>query len=416
MGRRGRRRNWGRNDPELPKAAPLKGPVIGAALVGDTYREEGVIAEGSRSERWRLTDDINSLLEPDDEFVMGANITEVVTALDIRFPSPVAGVSMIEIVDDRDLKRHTLPFADPAIRTRRKNPNYEQYHWGDVFIVTWDADAVATLAELSVTDDLLISAEAEAYLRGCDDFHFSDLVIGKYNAWYSILKYRPGKAAGRRKTETTLTKKEVHAQELVGAARDLRVAAAEAYGDLRDELAESGVIPIIVQVSRANSTSYSKDEYSGPGTQEVVRQLMAMVRLHAALRGKHAYRHNDEWQAFLKLVRDRPKDLDHDTWGCYYEVKKWLDAECLIKRPKPTKSMLAAAAAKAAEKAAKEAEDLKARTCAGCGTVKDYRYELELPPPGRRAEHPPGTKLCIDCYTAESAIIETAKPVAQEVT
>ena len=78
--------------------------------------------------------------------------------------------------------------------------------------------------------------------------------------------------------------------------------------------------------------------------------------------------------------------------------------------------MLAARAAKEAEKAAKEAEDLKARTCDKCGKVTTYRYELEPPPFGCKTEYDPGTKLCSICYAAEAATVFAAEPVAQEVT
>src|SRR6188768_3657048 len=120
----GKRRRWGHNDPELPNFVPLKGPPLGAIVLGQDYHEEGLIRDGSSSERWRLTDDVNAMLAPTDEFVMGSTIMEVVAALEAMFPSPVGGVSMIEIVDEHDVKRHSMPFADSVLWDTKPNPHY----------------------------------------------------------------------------------------------------------------------------------------------------------------------------------------------------------------------------------------------------------------------------------------------------
>lgn len=391
-----RRRHWGRNDPDLPPIVKLTGPVVGAKLLGARVREEGVIAHGAFSERWRLTDDINGLLMGDHEFVMGTSLREVKELLEIRHPSPVPGTSMIEVCNSDELKRHTMPFGHPVLITVRKNPEYEQRKWGDKYITTYLPGPVAILTQLCMGgNDLLVSTEVADHIRSDDDFYASDLVIGTRDTWYSLVKYRPGKAQARRKTKATITAKDTHANELVVAGRDLRCAAADAYISLRKELDKFEIDRVLVHVTDPNRKSYYRGNYDDKDTLAVVRQVRELLLIHAALLGKHAYRYNDAWHEFLLTVRCRPKDLDDDTWGNYADVRGWLAAECKIKKPKPTKKMIAA-------KAAAEAADRKAKTCVGCGEVKEHAYELYGPPRDRgETGYAPDARICSDCWEAK---------------
>jgi hypothetical protein len=393
-----RRSHWGRVDPELPKKEPLTGPVVGAVRLGVSYHEEGVIAHGADSERWRLTDAIDSLLLPDDEFVVGGSFRDVKEALEARHLSPVPGVSMIEACDG-DLKVHTLPFADSALVTVRENPQHAQYRWHAKYIKTWSLDLVATLTRLAMTDDLLVSAETVERLRQAADFDDSDLVVAHRDARYSIVKYRPTKAAARRKTRTTVTRKDQHAADLASYALTLDSAAGTAYTALRGELDRFGVAPVLVEGKDRYYRSYDSD--SEDSKRRWARRVRALLPIHAALLGRHAYRHNDAWQAFLTAVRDRPPDLADDTWGNFHDVREWLAAECKLRKLAPTPTMLAAAAA------AEEAT-LRALTCTGCGEVKDDRSELIRPPYAVAARFAPGAMLCVGCYDDECEAINAA--------
>jgi hypothetical protein len=398
MSRRGRRRRWGSTDPELPKIEPLTGQVIGAKLLGVRVREEGIIAHGALSERWRLTDDIDALLMDDHEFVMGDSLRAVKEALEIRHPSPVPGTSMIEVCNSDELKRHTMPFGHPAIMTVKKNPDYERNRWGDKYITTWRPDPVAILTNLCMGgDDLLVSAETAEHIRSDDDFYASDLVIGARNSWYAVVKYRPSKAAARRKTKTTITAKDRHANDLLVAGRELRCAVAEAYISLLGELNNLDVHSVLLQVPNPSRNGYYRNDYNEPETLRIVRQIRQLLRIHAAMLGKYAYRYNDVWHEFLRMVRERPHDLSDDTWGNYGDVKEWLEAECKIKKPKPTKKMIAA-------KEAAEAAAIKARTCVGCGTVHDTPGHLYRAPHGS-AEYVADVKLCSDCWEAKFNVV-----------
>jgi hypothetical protein len=393
-----RRRKWGRTDPDLPAIVPLTGQVIGAKLLGVYVRDEGVIARGSLSERWRLTDDIDALLLDDREFVMGDSLMAVKQALEIRHPSSVPSTSMIEVCNSDELKRHTLPFAHPAIMTVKKNPDFERCRWGDKYITTWLPDPVAILTRLCMGgDDLLVSYEAAERIRGDDNFYGSDLVIGSRNSWYSVIKYRPGKAAARRKTRTTITAKDKHANDLLVAGRDLRAHASAAYIALRDDLDEFNVGMVLEAVVCPNH-GYHRDSFDGDATKKIVRCIKALLVIHGALRGKYNYRYNDIWQNFLTAVRARPADLDDDTWGNYGDVREWLAAECKIKKPKPTKKMIAA-------KAAAEAAEIKARTCVGCDTVKKHAYDLYPPPQDRETGYSRDARICGDCWEAKFNVI-----------
>jgi hypothetical protein len=382
-----RRRRYGGSDPDLPAAKELAGPVVGAKILGARYREEGCIALGHDSERWRLTDDINALLEDDSQFIAGDSLQDIKNILEIRFPSPVPGVSMIEICSKHDLKRHNMPFGDAVIKAVRKNPHYNDYRYGDKYIVSWLPDPIGILTGFSMTNDLLITKETEEHLREDDDFYSSDLVIGRRDNWYSIVKYRPTKAAARRKTKVTIKKNDDHATALLVAGRDLRVAAGQAHNSLRDELDSLGVNLVISRADSPKHGYYHSTTYD-EGSTSNVRDLRAMLVVHAALRGKHAYRYNAEWLNFLQLIKIRPKDLDDDKWGNYQDVKPWLEVECKRKLLKPTKIMTDA-------KEAAAAAELKSRTCASCGAVKDYTYELFTPP----GEQVP--TLCENCWEAK---------------
>jgi hypothetical protein len=398
MGRRKRRYNHA----DLPKAVALKGQVIGAKLMGSPFNEEGVIARGASSERWRLTDDINELLAPDDEFIVGGSLQEVREALEARHPSPVAGASMFEVCNETDLKRHRLPFGESAIRSRKVNPDHVRYNWVDKYMSTWLPDMVTTLTRLCMGgNDLLISAEAEEQVRSMPDFDCSDLVIGKRDNWYSIVKYKPNKAAARRKTCDTIRKKEQHAADLVEAGRMLRACAAEAYESLCEDMTRFEVGLVLHQIPQARSYTYSSHSYDDADTKQGVRYLRALLRIHAALLGKHAYRYNELWQGFLKAVRERPKKLEDDTWGNYREVREWLEAECKIRKPKPTPKMIAA------QKAA-EARALQDRTCASCGTLEETAACLSKVPAGCAAKYGENAKLCSCCWETEFNIAAAA--------
>jgi hypothetical protein len=401
---RGRRHRYGREDPDLPKATPLNGQVLGAKLLGARYREEGVIAHGAMSERWRLTDNINDLLGDDSSFVAGNSMDEILESLKFQHPSPVAGVSYFEVCDDNDLKRYAMPFGDTAIKSRRLNLHHAQYHWQDKYTTTWLDDPIETLTQLCMGgDDLLISIEAEQHLREDDDFWASDLVIGRKNTWYSIVKYRPTKAAARRKTKDTIATKDQHANDLLVAGRDLRDAAALTYTALRDDLEEFGVNPIITQTSRPSTRSYRADDH-GDCSVAVVGYMQPLLVIHAALLGKNAYRYNLEWHKFLDAVQSRPKDLNDDTWGNYVGLREWLAAECKRKRLKPPPAVLAAVAA---AKAAAEAEELKSRTCTVCGKVVDHSFELYSFRDARQ--------LCDSCYEVKHDTPETEVEPAEVV-
>ena len=404
-----RKRRFGAYDLKLPKAEPPKGTVIGAKLMGSPFNEEGVIARGAFSERWRLTDDINCLLAPDDEFVVGGSLQEVKEALEARHPSPVAGVSMFEVCNETDLKRHRLPFGESAIRSRKVNPDHVKYNWVDKYMSTWVTDPVTTLTRLCIGgNDLLISTEAEEHVRSMPDFDCSDLVIGKRDSWYSVVKYKPNKASARRKTYDTIRKREQKAADLVAAGRTLRACAAEAYESLCEDLDRFEVGLVLHQVPQARSYTYSSQGYDDPDTKKGVRYLRALLRIHAALLGKHAYRYNELWQGFLKEVRERPKDLNDDTWGNYRDVKEWLEAECKIRKPKPTPKMIAAQ--KAAEQAA-----IQARTCASCGTVEETANCLSKVPAGCTAKYGGSAKLCSSCWETEFNVAARAAEMQSAV-
>jgi hypothetical protein len=282
--------------------------------------------------------------------------------------------------------------------TVKKNPEYERMRWGDKYITTWLPDPVAILTKLCMGgDDLLVSAEAAERIRSDDDFYSSDLVIGSRNSWYEVVKYRPGKAAARRKTKTTITAKDKHANDLLIAGRELRCAVAEAYISLLEELNDFNVNMVLLQVPNPSRNGYYRNDYNEPETLRIVRQIRQLLVIHAALLGKYAYRYNDVWHEFLRMVRERPRDLNDDTWGNYGDVKEWLEAECKIKKPKPTKRMIAAAAAA-------EAARLKARTCVACTTVMDEVRELYAPPHGN-TKYAPGDKLCGDCWEAAFNVV-----------
>jgi hypothetical protein len=414
MGRKGKRRRYG--EQELPGAPALAGPIIGARILSVGYREEGVIALGADSERWRTTDDINALLASNDEFVAGSSLREIRETLEFMHPSPVRGASMIEICSNRDLKRHTMPFGDSALMTRRRNPNRTSY-WGEPFITTWKAEPIEILERLCVGgNDLLISAETETHLREEDDFYGSSLVIGRRDSWYSIVKYNPGKPGARRKTATTITKNAQHAADLITAGRDLRKAAAVTYESLCEELDEFDVRLALGHVTQPTNYSYSHNSYDDKETMAIVRQVKALLVIHAALRGKHAYRYNEPWQAFLEAVRKRPADLGDDTWGNYSDVKEWLAAQCRLRRLPPTRAMLAARAVAEAEAARAAAADVAARTCARCGTVQEHRYDLQYPPALCEAKYAPADRLCQDCWEVESDALSAdgLQPAAAE--
>ena len=404
MGRRKRR--FGPYDLKLPKAEPLKGTVIGAKLLGSPFNEEGVIARGASSERWRLTDNIDCLLAPDDEFVVGSSLQEVQEALEARHPSPVSGVSMFEVCNETDLKRHRLPFGESAIRSRKVNPDHVRYNWVDKYMSTWVSDPVETLTRLCIGgNDVLISTEAEEHVRENPEFDYSDLVIGKRDNWYSIVKYKPNKAAARRKTYDTIRKKEQKAADLVESGRSLRAIAAETYEKLCEELDRFEVGLVLHQIPQSRSYTYSSQSYDDPDTKRGVRFLKALLRIHAALLGKHAYRYNEHWQGFLKAVRERPKDLNDDTWGNHRDVKEWLEAECKIRKPKPTKKMIEAQ--KVAEQAA-----IQARTCASCGTVQETASCLSSVPTGCMAKYGGNAKLCSSCWEKEFNVVACAAETA----
>jgi hypothetical protein len=384
---RRRRRSYGRDRDELPGAPDLTGPVIGARLLGHPYREEGVIAHGNDSERWRTTDDVNALMADNHEFIAGSSLREVRETLEFMYPSPVRGVSRVEICSKRDLKLHTMPFGDSALMSRKRNPAATRY-WGEPFITHWKQDLIAILEELCVGgNDLLVSSETEKHLREDDDFYTSNLVIGRRDNWYSIVKYNPGKAGARRKTVDTITKNARHASDLETAARDLRLEAARAYESLCGELSEFDLGLVLEQIHAPQRGHYCTDHAEA----KVVRQVRSLLVIHGALRGKQAYRYNAEWQLFLEMVRKRPADLADDTWGNYADVKLWLAAECARRKLPPTKAMIAAKEAALLAAAAKERDAIKARTCAGCGKVVDHSWELYQAPRGPE-------KLCDTCF------------------
>jgi hypothetical protein len=398
-----RRRHGGHDNPDLPTWQPPKGQIVGAILLGVETRDEGIIARGALAERWRLTDDINALLAPDHEFVVGATLDEVRVTLESRYLSPVAGVSLIEVCGEGDLKRHSLPFADPALYTLKANhPQYNWRSWEDNHTRYWVDDVVGVLTRLCGDGgtDLLISAVAEAHIRDEDDFDGSDLVIGRRDSWYSVVKYLPAKAAARRKTRGTIVAKEGHVADLARQAADLRVAAGKAYNALRGELEKFGVGEILVR-GQVTSSHYEVRD-SGDGSMASVCYLLALKPIHAALLGKRAYRRNAEWQAFLAAVRDRPADLKDDAWGCGGAAREWIMAECLIRVPKPTRKMLL-------DRAAAEAAELRARTCASCGNVEEDPRDLSGPPAGSQVEYADGAKLCTLCWEAEFDVVAGAE-------
>jgi hypothetical protein len=360
--------------------------------LGVPYHEEGIIALGHPSERWRLTDNLDCLLFPDDQFIAGGSRREIKEALEERSISPVPGVSMVEICEEGDLKLHTMPFADSVLY--RVTKNHPQYSWGEKYIKHWLPDPVATLTKFCLGgEDMLISTEVEERLREDADFWGSDLVIGKRDTWYSIVKYRPAKAAARRKTKTTITKKEQHASNLVEYARKLRVAASDAYTVLRAELVKFGLDQVLVKAdaNRTYGSRHSNGDDRDSSTTQIVQYIRALLPIHAAFLGKHAYRYNDDWQEYLQLVRDRPKDLGDNDWGNYQDVKQWLEAECRLRKLKPTATMLAAAA----EAEAKKKQSL---TCASCGTVMQSLHDLYAPPSDGGNKYAAGAKLCSDCW------------------
>jgi hypothetical protein len=402
--KRRRRYDYSRDEKALPKAEPLTGEIIGARRLGVRFLEEGIIALGHVAERWRLTDDIDALLAPDDEFVAGSSYREIRKALEARHPSPVPGVSRVEICNGSDMKLHVMPFADSVIVQVRRNPQHVQYRWGDSYIKTWIINAIETLTRLTAGgEDLLISHEAEEIIRTREDFEGSDLVIARRDNWYSIVKYRPSKAAARRHTRTTIKKKDEHANELVVAARELRGAAIEAYAALREELDRFGACAVLTEIKPQRHYHSDDDTNSLVG----VRYIHALLPIHAALLGKHAYRYNLLWQGFLDKVRARLQDLDDVTWGNYGDVKPWLEAECRLRKLPPTAKMLAA-------KAAAEAEELRKLTCARCGDPVPNIHHLSWPPTGCRTRYPREARLCGACWQFEYETIGVAEPVAAD--
>jgi hypothetical protein len=397
-----RRRHGGHDNPDLPAWKPPSGQIVGAILLGVETRDEGIIARGALAERWRLTDDINALLAPDSEFVVGATLDEVRLVLESRHLSPVVGVSMIEVCGPGDLKRHSMPFADPALFTIRANePQYHWRSWEENHTRYWIDDIVETLTRLcSAGTDLLISAAAEQHIRDDPDFDGSDLVIGRRDSWYSIVKYLPAKASARRKGRDTVVKKEGRVSDLARQAAGLRVAAGKAYNALRGELEKFGVGEIIIHGQTTSSSTHPPDP--GDGSMASVRYIQALMPIYAALVGKRAYRHNPEWQAFLAAVRARPADLKDDDWGYYANLREWLTAECLIRVPKLTRKMII-------DRAAAEKAELQARTCASCGNVEDDPRDLSGPPAGSKVEYADGAKLCTLCWEAEFDVVAGAE-------
>jgi hypothetical protein len=370
---------------------PLKGQVLGAIRLGNLYREEGIIALGHASERWRLTDQIDNLLRGDDEFVSGSTLQEVKEALELRFPSPIAGMSMIEVCNEHDLKRHILPYGDASIMTREEIPHAQRYWASDHYRVQYVPDLIEKLTLLCMNGDVVISTATEEHIRSDDDFYHSDLVIGKRDPDYSVIKYKPSKAAARRKTVDTTTKKQKHVQSLVDAGRVMRVAAATAYVGLLSELNKFGV-DLIIKCPVLPNYVY-RDTNEDADSLKMVRHLKPLLVIHAALLGKQVYRYNQSWNDFLRAVRDRPKDLEDDKWGNYSDTRNWLATECARKLLAPTKKMIAA-------KEAKEKAALQARTCASCGTTaKDASY-LYTPTEGEDSGFAPGARLCSDCWEA----------------
>jgi hypothetical protein len=304
---------------------------------------------------------------------------------------------MIEACGPGDLKRHTLPFGDSALYTLKENhPQYGWRSWEENHTRYWVPDVVATLTRLCVTTDLLISSVVEDHIREEDDFDGSDLVIGRRDSWYSIVKYNPAKAAARRKGRIA---------ELARIAADMRVAAGKAYNDLREELDKFGVGEILVHGQVTSSHYQVRD--SSDGSMASARYLKALMPIHAALRGKRAYRHNPEWQTFLAAVRARPADLSDDAWGNYSDVREWLTAECLIRAPKLTRKMIL-------DRAAAEKAELLARTCASCGNVEDDPRDLSGPPAGCKVAYAEGAKLCTLCWEAEFDVVAAGDEQPEE--
>jgi len=299
------------------------------------------------------------------------------------------------------VKRHSMPFADSVLWDTKPNPHYTPHsrYYGSKYVKVWKPGAIETLTRLSASgDDLLVSVEAEAKIRDHDDFDSSDLVIGKRDTWYSIVKYRPSKAAARRKGRDTILNKEKQASDRDRYVVKLRAAAAVAYNGLRVELDRFGIDDVIVVVKEVNPDYHYYNANDQSDHRKNVRMVKALLPLHAAFLGKNAHRHNDAWQEFLGVVRDRPKDLrteDYDNgWGNYSDVREWLEDECKIKKPKPTQRMLRA-------KAKADAEELLGRTCVRCGHVADKTSNLSRPPRGCKTEYAAGDKLCLTCWEIE---------------
>lgn len=392
-----RRGPWGREVEELPAAPKLKGTVVGAVLLWDGFRGECPLADGGRVERWRLTDDLNALLMADAEFTPGDGYEEVRLALERKYPSPVPGASRVETWDeepfDRDLLVHDLPLADSLVYTRVRNPDWDPSRWSREgrYRTTWTQHPVEVVTEACAQHgDLVVTAGMMERLKEDPEFDPGDLVFSRRSGHYSLVRYDPRRARAREKGRATIRRKDQHAADLAGYAGMLLRLASEAYSDLRGELVRD------FSVNQALAEPGTCDAGTTLGRGQVGK-LKALLVIHRALKGRSAYRGNFAFQRLLAAVRDRPKDLNDGDWGNYcdesYDTETgttWIVREADRPVPKAVRLQLEA------RLRAKEAAELKARTCGLCNRVSDSAHQLMRPSYNWGLGYE--IRICGDCY------------------
>jgi hypothetical protein len=386
---------------ELPDPPNPLGDVVGATLVDYAYRDERPLHYGGWVERWRLTSDLDALLLSDAEFVSGDSRRAVRAALELRYPSACPDASRVLIWRDNkaDLLVHDLPVADTLVLRYERNPNWTKQtaHYCSKYQRLWVKNPIVILEEAcSRHGDLLVTQELESELRNYSEFDGSDLVIGKRNSYYGVIRYAPKKAHARRKSRDTIKAKAAQRIELSTYTNKVLDALAAAFNDLRITLLDSGASHAIVPPIHR---WYGGDTSNGGS---LLEKLFGLVTIHQALRGKNAYRHVPAFQAALRVYRERPGELDEQELFVYGTATvQWFKAEAARPVPRPTKAMIA--------------EDLRKRTCAGCGHVVQPGNETELCRSPTRFDMPEGSRLCSDCYARKDDELRAREEEARAV-
>lgn len=281
-------------------------PLIGAVRVpnsSNVFYNNEPLCEG-----WRLTTDINDLLLPAEDVIVGQTSKEILEALQERYPPP--NEELTQVIEERYAYG-----TDKAVFTTFKLPLLT------VVFKSWrvHTEEMERIQELvAVHGTCLIRREDRQRLLDTGRYSETKLICRKLNRDFYTIQVDEKKAAGRLRGQETRNKKYQAKTDHQKRLRDIR----RTYDEMCYRVRQAVLEP-----------------FKELGLPYCSAPLTTAITVGERLVGKQFYRKVEGWDVFLSTWRGWDRALIKEALNPHEDTIQFLDAEvkAMVRRERKRK-------------------------------------------------------------------------------